>query len=204
MSLATYHKAPVQLSVTETKSPARGRNQHDCGASRARVNLASDSVLKRGAIVVNKAIIVGNVGQTAELRYTPSGEAVTGFSLATSEQWKDKQSGEKKEKTEWHRIQVWGKQAETLTPYLVKGKNLYVEGRLTTRKWEKDGQTHYTTEIKADRIVLLGGVPRQSEDAAANRENVYNAPVENTGDEIPFAWVLPLMGSLLMLGQFVA
>ena len=105
---------------------------------------------------VNKVLLVGNLGLDAEVRYTPGGAPVASFSIATTENWTSK-DGEKHEQTEWHRIVLWGKQAETLQPYLTKGKQIYVEGRLQTRQWEKDGQKHYTTEIKADRIVLLGG-----------------------------------------------
>ena len=106
---------------------------------------------------VNKCILVGNLGRDAELRYTPGGAAVATLNLATTEVWNDKQ-GQKQEKTEWHRIVVWGKQAESLQEYLTKGKQIYVEGRLQTRQWDdKDGNKKYTTEIKADRITLLGG-----------------------------------------------
>ena len=106
---------------------------------------------------VNKVILVGNLGRDAELRYTTGGAAVATFNLATTEVWNDK-SGQKQEKTEWHRIVLWGKQAESLQEYLTKGKQIYVEGRLQTRQWDdKDGNKKYTTEIKADRITLLGG-----------------------------------------------
>jgi len=106
---------------------------------------------------VNKVILVGNLGRDAELRYTPGGAAVATLNLATTEVWNDKQ-GQRQEKTEWHRVVLWGKQAETLQEYLVKGKQIYVEGRLQTRQWDdKDGNKRYTTEIKADRITLLGG-----------------------------------------------
>ena len=106
---------------------------------------------------VNKVILVGNLGRDAELRYTPGGAAVATLNLATTEVWNDK-SGQKQEKTEWHRIVLWGKQAESLQEYLTKGKQIYVEGRLQTRQWDdKDGNKKYTTEIKADRITLLGG-----------------------------------------------
>ncbi len=107
---------------------------------------------------VNKAMLVGNLGKDMELRTTTGGTPVGSFSMATTENWTSK-DGEKKEQTEWHRITVWGKTAEALAPYLLKGKQVYVEGRLQTRQWEKDGQKHYTTEIKADRIVLLGSKP---------------------------------------------
>jgi single-strand DNA-binding protein len=107
---------------------------------------------------VNKVILVGNLGRDAELRYTPGGAPVATLNLATTEVWNDKTSGQKQEKTEWHRIVLWGKSAESLSEYLTKGKQIYVEGRLQTRKWQdKDGVEKYTTEIRSDRIVLLGG-----------------------------------------------
>jgi single-strand DNA-binding protein len=106
---------------------------------------------------VNKVILVGNLGRDAELRYTPGGAAVATLNMATTETWNDK-SGQKQEKTEWHRVVFWGKVAESLTEYLTKGKQVYVEGRLETRQWnDKDGNKRYTTEIKGDKIVLLGG-----------------------------------------------
>jgi single-strand DNA-binding protein len=106
---------------------------------------------------VNKVILVGNLGRDAELRYTPGGAAVASLNMATTEVWNDKQ-GQRQEKTEWHRVILWGKQAESLQEYLTKGKQIYVEGRLQTRQWDdKDGNKRYTTEVKADRITLLGG-----------------------------------------------
>jgi single-strand DNA-binding protein len=106
---------------------------------------------------VNKVILVGNLGRDAELRYTPGGAAVATLNLATTEVWNDRNS-QRQEKTEWHRVVLWGKQAESLQEYLTKGKQIYVEGRLQTRQWDdKDGNKRYTTEIKADRITLLGG-----------------------------------------------
>jgi single-strand DNA-binding protein len=106
---------------------------------------------------VNKVILVGNLGRDAELRYTPGGAAVATLNLATTEVWNDK-GGQKQEKTEWHRVILWGKSAESLNEYLVKGKQIYVEGRLQTRQWDdKDGNKRYTTEIRGDRVVLLGG-----------------------------------------------
>ncbi len=105
---------------------------------------------------VNKVILIGNLGKDAELRYTPGGAAVSTFSLATTEVWNDKNQ-QRQEKTEWHRVVLWGKTAESLQEYLTKGKQIYVEGRLQTRSWDdKDGNKRYTTEIKADRITLLG------------------------------------------------
>jgi single-strand DNA-binding protein len=106
---------------------------------------------------VNKVILVGNLGRDAELRYTPGGAPVATLNMATTEVWNDK-AGQKQEKTEWHRVVLWGKSAESLSEYLVKGKQIYVEGRLQTRKWQdKDGNDKYSTEIRGDRIVLLGG-----------------------------------------------
>src|SRR5512135_3101713 len=106
---------------------------------------------------VNKVILVGNLGRDAELRYTPGGAAVATLNMATTEVWNDK-SGQKQEKTEWHRVILWGKTAESLSEYLTKGKQIYVEGRLQTRQWDdKDGNKRYTTEIRGDRIVLLSG-----------------------------------------------
>ena len=105
---------------------------------------------------VNKVILVGRLGQNPEVRYIPSGAAVANFSIATSESWVDK-SGQKQEKTEWHRIVVWGKTAENCSQYLSKGRQVYVEGRLQTRQWQdKDGQTKYTTEILAQTVQFLG------------------------------------------------
>src|SRR5216110_2985140 len=106
---------------------------------------------------VNKVILVGNLGRDAELRYTPGGAAVATINMATTEVWNDK-GGQRQEKTEWHRVVLWGKTAESLNEYLTKGKQIYVEGRLQTRQWDdKDGNKRYTTEIRGDRIVLLGG-----------------------------------------------
>ena len=117
---------------------------------------------------VNKVILVGNLGKDAEVRVTPGGQSVASFSIATTENWTSKE-GEKKEQTEWHRIVLWGKPADSLQPYLVKGKQIYLEGRLQTRQWEKEGQKHYTTEVKADKIVLLGGGGRGGDRQAGSR-----------------------------------
>lgn len=107
---------------------------------------------------VNKVIIVGNLGRDPETRYMPNGEAVTNVAVATTESWKDKNSGEKKEITEWHRITFYRKLAEIAGQYLKKGSQVYVEGRLQTRKWtDKDGVERYTTEIIADTMQMLGG-----------------------------------------------
>jgi single-strand DNA-binding protein len=106
---------------------------------------------------VNKVILVGNLGRDPETRYMPDGGAITNVSVATSFQWNDKASGEKKEETEWHRIVFRGKLAEIAGEYLKKGSQVYVEGRLRTRKWQdKDGQDRYTTEIRGDVMQMLG------------------------------------------------
>jgi len=104
---------------------------------------------------VNKAILVGNLGRDPEMRYMPNGEAVCNFSIATTENWKDK-NGQKQEKTEWHNIVMYRRLAEIAGEYLKKGRPVYIEGRLQTRKWEKDGVTRYTTEIVADQMQMLG------------------------------------------------
>ncbi len=100
---------------------------------------------------INKVILVGNLGQDPEIRYTADGRPIANFSIATSESWKDKNSGEKREKTEWHRVVVFGKLAEICGEYLSKGKQVYIEGKLRTRKWQgQDGQDKYTTEVVID------------------------------------------------------
>ena len=144
---------------------------------------------------VNKVILVGNLGRDAEVRFTPGGSPVASFSIATTENWTSK-DGQRQEKTEWHRIVLWGKQAETLQPYLTKGKQIYLEGRLETRQWEKDGQKHSTTEVKADKIVLLGspggrGGGGGDRDRSTDRGDEYGqrepmAPAAITDDDIPF------------------
>ena len=107
---------------------------------------------------INKVIIVGNVGGDPETRYMPSGSAVTNLTVATNESWKDKQTGEKKERTEWHRVAMFNRLAEIAAEYLRKGSQVYIEGKLRTRKWQdKDGQDRYTTEIIADEMQMLGG-----------------------------------------------
>jgi len=106
---------------------------------------------------VNRVMLIGNLGRDPEIRYTQNGVAVTNFSIATSEEWNDKNTGEKQEKTEWHRIVAFSKPAEVLGKYLEKGSKVYIEGRLQTRSWDKDGQTHYTTEIVVSNFQFLGG-----------------------------------------------
>ena len=142
---------------------------------------------------VNKVILVGNLGRDAELRYTPGGAAVATLNLATTEVWNDR-NNQKQEKTEWHRVVLWGKQAESLQEYLTKGKQIYVEGRLQTRQWDdKDGNKRYTTEIKADRITLLGGGSGRAGGGSMERGSaamggaMEEPPMEPiTDDDIPF------------------
>ena len=106
---------------------------------------------------VNKVILVGNLGKDPETRYMPSGSAVTNLTLATSESWKDKQSGEAQERTEWHKIAMFGRLAEIAAEYLRKGSQIYIEGKLRTRKWQdKEGKDRWTTEIVADEMQMLG------------------------------------------------
>jgi single-strand DNA-binding protein len=148
---------------------------------------------------VNKVIIVGNLGADPETRYLPSGEAVANIRVATTETWKDKQSGEKKEATEWHRISFFGRLAEIAGEYLKKGSQVYVEGSLRTRKWQdKDGQDRYTTEIRGDVMKMLGrreggGEPRSEpampSKAAEPRAAGAKKPAgkfDDLEDDIPF------------------
>lgn len=106
---------------------------------------------------VNKVILVGNLGADPETNYLPSGDAVTNLRVATSEKWKDKGSGEMKEATEWHRVVFFGRLAEVAGEYLKKGAKIYVEGKLKTRQWEKDGQKHYSTEVHGFEMKMLSG-----------------------------------------------
>lgn len=137
---------------------------------------------------VNKTIILGNVGQDPEIRYTPNGDAVCNLSIATSRQWKDK-NGDKQEETEWHRVAFYGKVCEVIGRYVKKGNPLYVEGRLKTRKWkDKDGVERYTTEIISESMQLLGGKQEQESRPAPARAK---KPDTGTGfdsmdDDIPW------------------
>ncbi len=150
---------------------------------------------------INKVILVGNLGADPETRYMPSGAAVTNIRIATSESWKDKQTGEQQERTEWHRVVFFGKVAEIAAEYLRKGSQVYVEGALRTNKWQgQDGQDRYTTEIVANEMQMLGGrggdmgggsrggssgrsEPRQ---AAAAGDSDSGPPMNEFDDEIPF------------------
>lgn len=167
---------------------------------------------------INKVILVGTCGQDPDVRYLPNGNAVTNLSLATSEQWTDKQTGQKVEKTEWHRVSLFGKVAEIAGEYLRKGSQVYIEGKLQTREWEKDGIKRYTTEIVVDMqgtMQLLGGRPQEGQpqgqrtqhqsrpanqqagaarqqprqQQAAPQQSQQGAPPDSFDDDIPF---LPL------------
>ena len=149
---------------------------------------------------VNKVILIGNLGRDPETRYAPSGDAICNITIATTETWKDKQSGERKEQTEWHRVVFFGRLAEIAGQYLKKGSQVYVEGSLRTRKWtDNNGQERYTTEIRADEMKMLGsregrgdsGAPRGGDDydqrggsdfqsAPPSRRNAAPAPVSQS------------------------
>ena len=139
---------------------------------------------------VNKVILVGALGRDPEVRYAASGDAICNFSMATSESWKDKTSGEKKEKTEWHRISSFGKLAEICGEYLKKGSQVYVEGKLQTRKWQdKEGQDRYTTEIVAERMQMLGGKRETNEERPQDQPAASKSGkggIEDMDDDIPF------------------
>ncbi|MDP2826343.1 MAG: single-stranded DNA-binding protein [Sulfuritalea sp.] len=146
---------------------------------------------------VNKVILVGNLGADPEMRYLPSGEAVAGLRMATTDVWKDK-DGNKQEATEWHRVSFFGRQAEVCGQYLKKGSQIYVEGSIRTRKWQdKEGQDRYMTEIRGDRMQMLGGrqgmgdaPPRDSGAGAGNRPAAAPPPAggafNDFEDDIPF------------------
>ena len=144
----------------------------------------------KGAVMasVNKVILVGNLGRDPDVRYTQSGTVVANFSLATNEVWTDK-SGTRQERTEWHRIVVWGKQAEIVREYLSKGRQVFVEGSLQTRQWDdREGQKRSTTEVKANRVLMLGR-PESGEGRPASQAPPPEGPVEEgppPEDDIPF------------------
>ena len=129
---------------------------------------------------VNKVILVGNLGKDPEIRYMTNGEAVANVSIATSESWKDKATGEKKEITEWHRLVFYRKLAEIVGQYLKKGSTVYVEGRIRTRKWQdKEGQERYTTEIEVTDMQMLGG--RQNAASSSGGETEYGGSMPSSG-----------------------
>lgn len=141
---------------------------------------------------LNKVQVIGNLGADPEVKYLPSGNAVANLSLATTDKWKDKQTGEPVEKTEWHRISFFGRSAEVLGEHAKKGSMLYVEGSLQTRKWQdKEGNDRYTTEIKGDRFQFLGsaGGGGQSQSAPRQEEKPEKQPApkqDDFDDDIPF------------------
>ncbi len=162
---------------------------------------------------VNKVILVGHLGQDPEVRSMPSGSSVANLSLATNEQWRDKNTGEQQERTEWHRLALFGRLAEIAGQYLRKGAPVYVEGRLRTRKWQdRDGHDRYSTEIVVNELQMLGGrgstsqadpdrpaPPAESRDPASRPDMPFD-------DDIPFAWVLlaPIGTLLAMLAPHAA
>ncbi|HHD7737748.1 TPA: single-stranded DNA-binding protein [Providencia rettgeri] len=149
---------------------------------------------------VNKVILIGNLGQDPEIRYMPNGGAVANLTLATSESWRDKQSGEMREKTEWHRVVIFGKLAEVAGEYLKKGSQVYIEGSLQTRKWQdQSGQDRYTTEVVVNiggSMQMLGGngsnqagsqqTARQQQRQSQQQTPNYNEPPMNFDEEPPF------------------
>ena len=145
---------------------------------------------------VNKVILIGNLGKDPEVKYFPNGDAFCNVGIATSESWTDKQSGEKKERTEWHNVVFTRKLAEIVGQYLAKGSKVYIEGSLRTRKWERDGVDHYTTEVVVRDMQMLdsrGGGEAPSRPASAARPQNASAPNQTGGydggfedDDIPF------------------
>ena len=144
---------------------------------------------------LNRVTLIGNLGKDPISRYMPNGEAVCNFSVATTDTWKDKTTGEKKDSTEWHAITAFGKLAEICTQYLKKGASVYIEGAIRTRKWQdKEGQDRYTTEIKADEMKMLSGRQdssgeRQEPSAPAPQRRPAaqpSAPFDDFADDIPF------------------
>ena len=141
---------------------------------------------------VNKVILVGNLGQKPEMRYTATQTAVANLSIATTESWKDKESGENRDKTEWHRVVFFGSLAEIAEKYLDKGSSVYVEGKIQTRKWQdKDGNDRYTTEVLGNQLTMLGS--RSSSDSSNQTDNSSNIPFPDddsgeglSDDDIPF------------------
>jgi len=135
---------------------------------------------------VNKVIIVGNLGKDPETRYLPNGDAVCNVTVATSESWKDKNSGEKKEITEWHRIVFFRRLAEIAGQYLKKGSSVYIEGRIRTRKWQdKEGQERYTTEIEATEMQMLGGRQGMGGPSSSGGDNEYGGSMPSAAPSAP-------------------
>ena len=141
---------------------------------------------------VNKVILVGNLGQKPEMRYTATQTAVANLSIATTESWKDKESGENRDKTEWHRVVFFGNLAEIAEKYLDKGSSVYIEGKIQTRKWQdKEGKDRWTTEVLGNQLTMLGS--RNSAEASVEQNNSSDTPFPEddsgpglTDDDIPF------------------
>lgn len=136
---------------------------------------------------INKVILIGHLGKDPDVRYLPNGDATANITLATSESWKDKNSGEKMEKTEWHRVSFFRQLAEVVGKYLTKGSLIYVEGKLQTRKWtDKEGNDKYTTEIIADKMQMLGGKPQSGDEAPREQRPAQarsgGAPIQTIDD----------------------
>ncbi len=135
---------------------------------------------------VNKVILIGRLGRDPEVRYTPSGTAVANFSIATSEQWSNK-DGEKQERTEWHRIVAWKRLGEICGEYLHKGSQIYIEGRLQTRAWEdRDGNKRYTTEVIAQNMQMLGSADKEGRAETVDESFPVEEPITVPEDDIPF------------------
>lgn len=141
---------------------------------------------------INKVIIVGNLGNDPDTRYMPSGSAVTNLSIATNESWKDKQTGEQKDRTEWHKVAMFGRLAEIAAEYLRKGSQVYIEGKLRTRKWQdKNGNDRWTTEVVADEMQMLGGrmgngAPAMDDSLPPSAPPPKGGGSEDFDDDIPF------------------
>jgi len=136
---------------------------------------------------INKVILIGRLGRDPEIRYTPSGVAVANFTIATSEEWKDKDSGEKRERTEWHRIEAWRRLGEVCGEYLHKGKQVYIEGKLQTDAWEdRDGNKRYTTKIVAQNMQMLDKVGREEKPERFDPKFAVEEPANIPDDDIPF------------------
>lgn len=137
---------------------------------------------------VNKVILVGNLGKDPEVRFTKGGQAVANFSIATSEKWTDKESGNKEEKTEWHNIIAWGKLGEVCGEYLTKGKQVYIEGKLQTSNWEDkdDGKLRYKTEIVASNMTMLGHAGGGHDAPESTGSSQSQRPPEDDDGDIPF------------------
>ena len=136
---------------------------------------------------VNKVILLGNLGRDPEVRYTPSGAAVANFTIATSEEWRDKDSGEKQERTEWHRVVAWRRLGEICGEYLHKGSQVYIEGRLQTKSWEdREGNKRYTTEIVAQNMQMLGSPRKEGKTKSVEERYPDEEPISIPDDDIPF------------------